>query len=82
MKLVVKSINADNLTINFDDSTTVKKLKDDIAGKMDSVQSGNLVLVCAGKSLDNDKATLVSLGIDDRSTVYLVYRLAGGLASS
>ena len=78
MQLTVKNINGSSFKVTFTDTTTVEQLKQEVANRQEGVNAADLVLVYSGQPLENANMTLVSAGIEDKSTVFPIYRLRGG----
>ncbi|KAJ3585589.1 hypothetical protein NHX12_014308 [Muraenolepis orangiensis] len=85
-QVIVIGFNGEKTTVdlcNTDDqmkAMTVLQLKTKIAER--SPGGENLRLIFTNKQLDNDEATLVSFGIQNKSVIQLVMRVPGGVLFS
>ena len=73
MRLYVRVMSGEALTLYFDEATTVEEIKLGIR-EQNGAKPAQMQLVAGGRSMSHDQ-TLQHYGLRDRSTVHCVLRL-------
>lgn len=76
MKIYVKSLKGETLTVELDSSDLVETLKIDVSAKT-GIAVDSIRLIFAGKQID-DGRKLSDYNIQKESTLHMVTRLQGG----
>ena len=78
MRIFIKSLNGNSITVDVKPSDTIKSLKSKVFNKL-QVPPDNQRLLYSSSQLE-DKMTIADYGIEANATIHFVVRFPGGLS--